>query len=89
MPLKGWIVIVFCVLCTILTVNVWDAGMVYNNIILPKEIDAFPVNLAGLTIGSGSSTQELHEYSVIFKWLTLLPLSLAIVSYWKLLKVVR
>lgn len=72
-----------------LTVNVWDAGMVYENIILPKEIDAFPVNLAGFTIGSGSSTQQLYEYSVIFKWLTLLPLSLAIVSYWKLIKVFR
>ncbi|MDR7003004.1 hypothetical protein [Neobacillus niacini] len=86
MPLKGWILLAFCVLCTILTVQFWGAGMDYNNIILPEGMNSFPVTLFGYHIGVGYSTQELHEYSVAFKWLTLLPLSLAFLSYWKFIK---
>nr|WP_263326982.1 hypothetical protein [Neobacillus sp. Marseille-Q6967] len=89
MQFKGWIFLVFCILSSILTVHFWDAGISYENVILPKEMDTFPVNVLNFTIGSGSSTQELNEFATTFKWLTLLPLSFAIVFYWRLIKLLK
>ncbi|MGV3463675.1 MAG: hypothetical protein ACO1OT_00075 [Heyndrickxia sp.] len=88
MPLKGWILLAFCIFCSLLAIDLWNSSVSYNIIFLLEGMDTYPITVAGFHMGE-ASIQELRGYATAFKWVTLLPLSLAIVFYWKLLKVFR
>lgn len=86
MAKKVWIFSTLCGLLLIFAIELFSTGNSYHNIIIPKEMDTFPVYLMNFRIGEGSTTIELNNFANSFMWLSLIPLLLAIVLFQRFLK---
>ena len=86
MTRKSWILSTLCGLLLIFAIELFSTGNSYQNLIIPKGMDTFPVYLMNFRIGEGSTTIELNSFANTFMWLSLVPLLLASLIFQRLLK---
>ncbi|MGG1486908.1 hypothetical protein ABEI56_23075 [Peribacillus castrilensis] len=78
---KGWVLLALSFLCLTFGVQLYNAGLDYQNVIIPADMDVFPVSVFNIRVGEASTTHGLEAYGDIFFMLIPIPLLLAAIFY--------
>ncbi|MBH9968900.1 hypothetical protein [[Bacillus] enclensis] len=78
---KGWFFLALSVLFLFSTIQVFNAAFSYQDVIIPSNMESFPVHLFNIKVGEASTTQGLNEFANTFLMLIPIPLILSAVCY--------
>jgi hypothetical protein len=78
---KGWLFLALSVLFLFSAIQVFNSSFSYQDVIIPNNMESFPVYLLNFKIGEASTTQGLNEFADTFLMLIPVPLILSAVCY--------